>query len=395
MRHHKGGKLRVLHVMHSLLHGGTEKLMLDILSRLPRDTYDVTATCYANQYLPDVLQAYQAAGIKTAIFSKPESLALSLDLARFIWRGRFRIVHTHYHWANLHARLAAILVGVPVVLTYQHVWPEREKERHRIVFRWLDRWTYCNVTISEALRRYNIEQVRIPPHQVVTVHNGIDTQLFRPRPTEQRLAVRRELGLSSAAMVVGMVGRLVEWKRFALFLQVASAVLQTGRDVHVLVVGDGPMRHSLVDLASQLGIYSHTHFLGWRSDMPDIYQAMDLFCITSDSGPDSVRRHGGEGFGLVSAEAMACEVPIVAVDTEVNREVISEECGVLCAPEAPALAEAVCRLIDDAALRQRLGGNGRARVKERFDINRTAAQLSSIYLQAVNDASPRRGRQRQ
>lgn len=381
-------KIKLLHLIGAFLHGGTERLMLDILSRLPEDIYDITACCDTNHYLPDVVQAYQQAGIKTVAFSQPAGLSLVRDLAQLICRERFQIVHTHHYYGNLYGRIAAILSGVPIIMTYQHNWPGDERGHHRLAFRGLNRRTYRNITVSDAIRRYDIEQVGLSPHKVITLHNGVDIKIFRPPSAKQRLHIRQELGLPPTITVVGMAGRLVDWKRFDLFIKAASIVLRRGRMAHFLVVGDGEMHDSLVQLAQQLDVEHQVHFLGWQSDMASIYQAMDVFCLTSDSGGRSLSKAGGEGFGLVSIEAMASGVPVVAVDTGVNREVISEACGLFCVPTPDDLAAKICQLIDSPPLKHRLGQNGRARAIERFDIVRTADRLSTIYFQAVRDASP-------
>lgn len=376
-------RIKILHDIGSFVYGGTARLMLDIFSCLPRDIFNIMICCHRNQYLQDVVQAFQEAGVKTVIFPQTPGPRLVYALTRFIRQERFHIVHTHHYYGNLYGRLAAILAGSPVVITYQHNWPGEERSYHRVVFRLLNRWTYKNIVVSEVVRRYDIERVRLSPDKVITIHNGIDTKNFRVTPAEQRLRIRRKLGLPAPATVVGMAGRLVDWKRFDLFIKAASIVLGRKRMGHFLVVGDGEMRDSLIQLVQQLNLNHHVHFLGWQSDMPAIYQAMDVFCLTSDSGGRSFSPAGGEGFGLVSIEAMASRVPVVAVDTEVNREVISPECGLLCQSRPEEIAKKVIQLIDDTELRNKLGQAGQRRVEEQFDIQRTAQQLSDMYKKAV------------
>ena len=117
--------------------------------------------------------------------------------------------------------------------------------------------------------------------------------------------------------------------------------------------------------------------------MPTVYQAMDIFCMTSDSGGTSLSMAGGEGFGLATIEAMASGLPVVAVDTEINHEVITGECGVFCSATPEALARGLLSLAEAPELRAKLGRNGRIRVKQCFDIQQTAARLSGIYLEAM------------
>ena len=106
---------------------------------------------------------------------------------------------------------------------------------------------------------------------------------------------------------------------------------------------------------------------------------MDIFCMMSEAGGDS----WSEGFGLVSAEAMASGVPVVAVDTAVNREVITPACGLFCQPTPEDIAAKVALLADDVELRAKLGHNGRARAEQHFDIQQAADKLSGLYLEAM------------
>ena len=143
-------------------------------------------------------------------------------------------------------------------------------------------------------------------------------------------------------------------------------------------------------LAHNLGVREQVQFLGWRADMPRLHRAMDIFCMTTEPGGNRV---SGEGFGLVSAEAMASGLPIVAADNTVNREVITEACGLFCRPTPQDMAAKVGRLIDDTELTKRLGQAGRTRAVEQFDIERTVRQLADVYQQAMQLCGRQNGRQ--
>ncbi|GEM_PF-1132928 len=378
-------KIKMLHVVSSFLRGGTELLMLGMLSRLVREGFDITACCIGNTQLPEVTRSFQEADIKTMSFPQGPGPALVYALARFTRREQFQVVHTHHYYANLYGRLAAILARTPVIMTYQHNWPGQEKGRHRLAFRSLNPWTYRYVTVSEAIRRYDIEGVGIAPGKVVCAYNGIDTARFRPPSFNERREAKELLALPPDCTTVGMVGRLVNWKRFDLALRAAASVARSGRDVYFLLVGDGPERSSLEDLARAMDIGRHVHFLGWRSDMARLYQAMDIFCQTSHSGGVSLSNEGGEGFGLVTVEAMATALPVVAVDTDVNREVVTGTCGLFCQPTPDDIAAKLSELIEKVDLRRSLGQAARSRATDSFDIQRPVRELASIYRQAVRD----------
>jgi len=360
--------------------------MLDILSRLDSGAFDITACAYGNQQLPSVVTAYERAGIRTVTLQLQAGAQLLWALARYISRHGFDIVHTHHYQANTYCRPAAIVARTPIIMTYQHNWPGRERARHRLIFRVLNLWTAKNITVSEPIRRYVIDMVGVAPHKVVTLHNGVNTQLFRPSTADEKAEVRRRFGLPPHAVVVGTVGRLVEWKRMDLLIHASRQILEAHPETYVIIAGDGDMRQPWMRLAEKLGLENRVRFLGWCPDMARIYRAIDVFCMVSESGSN---RSSGEGFGLVSAEAMACGLPVVAVDSAVNREVITDRCGVFCRPDPRQLAIAVDQLLDDEQLRQRLGRAGRDRAVEHFNIVDTVGQISRLYLESVGRPSAR------
>lgn len=375
-------KIKLLHIIGTFLKGGTEQLMLDILSRLERETFDIIACAYGNQQLESVVQAYQGAGIRTITFPQESGLRLVRGLSRYIRQNRFDIVHTHHYQANTYCRPAATLARTPVVMTYQHNWPGRERARHRLLFRFLNRWTHKNVVVSESIRRYYLDDMAIAPDKVMTVHNGVNTTRFRPYTGDRTLKLKAYLEIPAESLVVGAAGRLVRWKRTDLLMNAAPKIAGVHPQTYFLVVGDGEMREQWIRLGRRLGVGDRVRFLGWRSDMPRIYRAMDIFCMVSESGTN---RFSGEGFGLVSAEAMASGLPIVAVDNPVNREVITGACGLFCQSAPGDIARKVNQLIADPELRIKLAQAGRNRALSHFDIQLTVQTLSEIYIKAMRN----------
>jgi glycosyltransferase involved in cell wall biosynthesis len=372
-------KIRILHIIGTFLNGGTERLMLDILSRLDKKIFDVTACSYGNQYLSSVVEAFQQAGIKIINFHFPAGIRLLWILNRYIRTNRFHIVHTHHYTANMYCRPAAILAQTPLIMTYQHNWPMREKERHRRVFHLLNKWTYKNITVSDALRDYDIEKVGVSPDKVVTIHNGINTELFRPGTKVEIFEFRQSLGISPKSIIIGVVGRLVITKSIDVIIKAMPAILQVHPNTYLIIAGEGDMRDSLEKLALKLGIREQVKFLGWVGNTAKIFHGLDIFCFSSGAPPSNF----SDGFGLVTVEAMASGIPVVAIDNKVNREIITERCGLFCKPTPNDLAMKINLLIDDPELRSNLGQNGRRRTAEVFNIERTVQQLSNIYLQAM------------
>jgi glycosyltransferase involved in cell wall biosynthesis len=138
-----------------------------------------------------------------------------------------------------------------------------------------------------------------------------------------------------------------------------------------VIVGDGPQRDELVALARDLGIADRVIFAGFRTDVPDLMSAFDLFVLASVFEP----------FGLVLVEAMALEKPVVASRVNGIPEVVADgEAGLLVPPRDPhALAEAAARLLRDQALARHMGQAGRGRVLARFTVEAMAGKTMALY----------------
>jgi glycosyltransferase involved in cell wall biosynthesis len=195
-------------------------------------------------------------------------------------------------------------------------------------------------------------------------------ELSPPRPGA-RAELRRELGLEPEGEVIGTLGRLEPQKGVEHLLRAMVRVLDARPAARLVIVGDGPLRAELEALAARLGIARAVRFAGWRTDVPEVLSALDLFCLASL----------WESFGIVLAEAMLASLPIVATRVDGIPEVVCDgETGFLVAPGSDAeLAERILALLADAPLRRALGEAGRARALERFSVRRMVAEYEGFF----------------
>jgi glycosyltransferase involved in cell wall biosynthesis len=137
------------------------------------------------------------------------------------------------------------------------------------------------------------------------------------------------------------------------------------------MAGDGVMLPELKELSKELGIEENVHWLGYCADPSSLLQASDVFILSST----------GEAFGLVTAEAMACGVPVVGSRSGAIPELIAEgETGLLATPrDEMSFADALETLARDEPLRKKMGRNSLARVHEKFTVDRDVAETMRIY----------------
>lgn len=190
------------------------------------------------------------------------------------------------------------------------------------------------------------------------IHNGRDTERYRPRP-DLRTGMRAELGVPDEAFVVSFHGVLQERKNVDLLLR-AVARCRGQLDVHALIVGDGPVRRGLEALAVELD--AHATFTGLRDDIPELLSAADAAVHLSDA----------EGFSNSVIEAMACGLPVIASDATSHGEQIEDGVhGLLVEPDSvEATARAIRRLASDREERVQMGRRARSRVVSEFSAGR-------------------------
>lgn len=224
---------------------------------------------------------------------------------------------------------------------------------------------------AAALREFRAKCVVIP--------FGLDAARLEPAPdtAPEAEAIRQRY----QRPIVLFVGRMVDYKGVDVLLRAL-----VGLEATTLLVGDGPRRAALEELAGDLGLGGRAVFLGEVDDrrMSALYQACDLFVLPS------VTR--AEAFGLVQLEAMAAGKPVVstAVPTGVPWVNQHGRTGLVVRPgEVPALRDAIARLLKDSDLRSRMGREGRSRVATEFTIARMVAQTTALYRQVLGVAEAR------
>jgi len=287
---------------------------------------------------------------------------------RIVREFRPDVVNSHLVHANILTRLLRLVAPIPRLVSSAHNTNEQGRGR-MLAYRLTDRLADISTNVSnEAVEAFE-HQDALRPGRMVAIHNGIDTTAFTFNPAA-RERLRSRLGLDEAVSLLLAVGRLREQKDYPNLLR-AFAGLEGGPvKPRLAIVGDGPLRGELEVMAKSLGVADRVHFLGVRHDVPALMAASDVFVLSS----------AWEGFGLVAAEAMACERPVVATDCGGVREVVADA-GFLVPPRnSPALTETMRRaLCLSDGERERLGVAARARILANFSFDAMADRYLAIY----------------
>ncbi|MDR7457091.1 MAG: glycosyltransferase, partial [Armatimonadota bacterium] len=227
----------------------------------------------------------------------------------------------------------------------------------------------------ETLRRAGV----VSPQRSAYLGNGVDLVAFDPERVDAR-AARAALGIDPGAVVVGMVGRLVWEKGYREFFAAAEALRRDHPPVVCLAVGPhepGKGDAVPVEVTHDLEARGVVRFLGMRTDMPELYAAMDVFVLPSYR----------EGFPRAAVEAAAMGRPLVLSDIRGCREVVAEGRNGFLVPlrQVEPLLDRIRRLVSDPALRRVLGAESRRRAEQEFDERRVIATTLDVYRRLLEE----------
>jgi glycosyltransferase involved in cell wall biosynthesis len=209
----------------------------------------------------------------------------------------------------------------------------------------------------------------VPREKCILIENAIDTEEFRRSQRIEKAKAR--LGIAPQRLLVGAVGRLSAEKGLDLLIRALDRLLQQGLDVGLIIAGEGEQFPALQALINEMGHADRIHLLGYRSDPRHLYEAMDVYALTSFR----------EGLPNVLLEALAMEVPVVATRIAgIPRLIQSETNGLLVEPgDLEGLTQTLSRLLQHPGLRSRLRQAGRMTIEARYSFLRRIEAIGVIY----------------
>ena len=352
-----------------------------ISAALERAGHDVTLVCKRGSERRVIERAREAGAgrIETLGFAggvKPTDVS---DLRRLVgWLGATDVVHVHRgkeHWlAALANRLSR--TPRPLVRTRHIVQPVRPHALNRWLYR---EATSLVVTVTEAIRRQYIAAELLPPERVVALPGGVD--LLRFHPLLDGAAARRALGVAPDVPLIGLVSGLRVMKGHQVAIDAAGRLAGAGRRFQMLFVGRGALESRIRHAVAAAGLASRIAVVGFVPDLPAAMAALDLALYPAIES---------DGMSRVLFEYLATGTPVVASRVGVVPEVLEHGKTALLVPagDAGALAEAIDRLLDDAALGAKLGAAGSELARSRLSGTHVAGELARLYAGLIGGERP-------
>lgn len=308
---------------------------------------------------------------------KPKNVTAYRMLKQIIDSEHYDIIHCHTPVGALIARLAARDArkrGTRVIYTAHgfHFFTGAPLQNWLLFYppeRLLAPVTDVLITINKE--DYARAKKHLPAKRIEYVPGvGIPTKKFRELSVDVS-AKRKELGFSDEDFLMLTVAEMTANKNHITVLRALAALKDKPEfaKIHYLIVGRGEMWPSLEESARELGISDHVHFLGYRSDAPELYRSCDLFAFMSFR----------EGLPVALMEAMSSAMPIVCTRIRGNTDLIEDGVsGLFCENNPEALSLALLRLYAEPEIRKQLGKNAQTRA-ELFDEETVHNQMKKIY----------------
>ena len=278
------------------------------------------------------------------------------------------VLHSHMVHANIFSRLLRLTTHIQKLVCTAH--STSEGGRGRILsYRFTDRLCDISTNVSQEAVDAFVQQGAVPAGRMVAMHNGIDSENFRYNSINRK-RLRAELGLAVHTPLLLAVGRLTTAKDYPNLLAAFSALPPIFDVAQLAIIGVGEDEENIKTRVIQQGLSNRVHFLGLRRDVNEWMSAADVFVLSS----------AWEGFGLVVAEAMACERVVVATDCGGVKEVVGDA-GFLVPPrDSQLLADALVKALSlPMAEKDKLTKLARSRVVERYSIDSVCEKWLSIY----------------
>jgi glycosyltransferase involved in cell wall biosynthesis len=307
-------------------------------------------------------------------FTPPSSLVKLLLHVRGLLRRHKPDVLVTYNWGAIEWALADRMPVCPHIHIADGFGPEEANAQllRRVLTRRVALGPNSRLVVpSQTLEHLALKVWRIPAARVVYIPNGIDTGRFTPAATQQ---ARERLGLPQDRPIVGTLAALRPEKNLGRLIR-AFAPLPSRLKSLLVIAGEGPERGPLEALVRDHGLAEHVRFLGHIPAPETVYPAFDVFALSSDT----------EQMPYSVLEAMACGLPIAAVDVGDVKTMVSEENqGLIAAADNARLSQALLYWLRHPDRASSAGNANRAKVVEHYDIKRMCAIYDKLFITACH-----------
>jgi len=369
--------------------GGSERFLLNLISRLPRDRYRITLVQLCDAPLESETPRGGALPEWIRVVFLPVDAVYGINgwrayraLRRLAAREAFDVIQSQHEKSDVlnallpRGRAGAVRISNRRDTGFTKSW------RVRALLRRLDGRFDRIVAPADAILECVTADEGVPRERMQRICNGVDAAHFSPVDASTRARLRERLGFGEREFVVGCVSRMTPVKRHHALVDAFARLHARIPEARLVLVGDGPLRSRIETRIADAGLGGAVRLLGDLADVADVLPALDACALVSET----------EGMSNAILEAMSCGLPVVATAVGGNPELVAHERTGLLVPlgDGDALVAALLRLAHDPAFARECGRRARERVLAEFSIEVMAETFQTLHRTLI--AQVRRGR---
>ncbi|RJP77252.1 MAG: glycosyltransferase family 1 protein [Desulfobacteraceae bacterium] len=351
-------KLHIVHMVSSFQGGGLEHFVI----RLARDQILMGHfVSIVSLHDGPLFQQAQELDIDSHVLSSNSKIKRFILCYQFFSSKPLEIIHAHNPTVLHYATIGKIVSGAKLIMTDHAQTRGIARIPSAIERRLTDRVIAVSEHTAKDSSRFGFTG------EIEVIHNGVD---FKPADIS-RESVRLNLGLDDRPLVINVAG-LLPVKAQDILIHAVALLRDSGTKMMLLIAGDGPEHEKLVNLCGELDLSREwVRFLGFRSDIPDLLNASDIFALVSRN----------EGLPISILEAMSHGLPIVATPAGGVKELVCDGKHGIIVPfdDASKIADAIKKLIMDKTLCTYYGENGRKHAEDNFSFRTMSMKYMEVY----------------
>lgn len=359
--------MKILYIITGLGRGGAERVVCDLADHMFIRGHEVKIVYLTGEAKVKPINNIELYKLNlNSLFNLYNSYN---QLRQVVTTFRPDVIHSHMIHANILTRLIRLSCPIKKLICTAHSNNEGGKLR-MLLYRLTNNLADLNTNVSyEATKSFEIKKA-VPIGTMKTIYNGInlDKYFFK---NEAKLKIKEELGISDNEKILLAVGRFDKAKDYPNLLNAISIIKEEGKyNFKLLIAGEGYLKTEIEAIITTLKLEENVILLGYRSDIPDLMSAADIFLISSIY----------EGFGLVVAEAMACNCFVIATDCGGVVEILNNKDFIVPPRDSISLAKKIINIINlDACTKKLLIEKNRLRVEKCFALTEIVKKWESIY----------------
>jgi glycosyltransferase involved in cell wall biosynthesis len=365
------GKIKILETIRQGQVGGGETHVLDLVRKLDKSKFQVEVLSFTDGPMVEKLNSL---GINTYVIKteKPFDVSIWGIVSQFIADRGYHIIHAHGTRAASNVFYSAKKLSIPMIYTV-HGWSFHNNQN--VIVRkvrefsesFLTKKAIKTITVSESNKNDGIERFNLKNAQVI--YNGIDAKKFNPNADYND--IRAEFGISEDKTLVGYLVRMTAQKDPITMVRAIKRVSETHKNIMFLMVGNGELLDATKKLATELEVLDQIVFSNFRSDIPAILKAIDIYCLPSL----------WEGMPIGTLEAMAMGKACIATSVDGTKELVDDGVNGLLinTRDSDMLAKQIINLHLHLEKRLALGNNAKDYISKNFSLNEMVSKIEILY----------------